>query len=489
MIEAFCEGIDRFARAHIHARRIDAAHRIDPSVLAGLGELGVFGASIPEEYGGSDLGLPDICTLVTTLAKHDRSVATTVGLHLGLGTRGLVAYGSPALKERWLPDIATGRRLAAFATTEAEAGSDLSAIRTRAVPVDPADVSGEGGGPLQVDGEKIFVTNGGIAGVYTITASTPGLGGAKRGHSLLLIDRDDNGVTPGPEEEKLGLRGSSTTTVHFDGTRIPMDRVIGVPGEGMTQLGHVLAWGRTVMAAGCVGSAGAALDAAVEHVGTRRQFGRTLDSFDVVRDQIADISAVRFVMAALVRSAASGDRLLGQSIAAKVFCSEGSWEITDTALQLFGGTGYVEETGIALILRDARVTRIFEGANDVLRVHLGMLEVAPATSRAALSDLSPLGRAADSFHDTVVGVRTDLTTRFGVRLGREQRLLHRLGQLALLRDACDAAVVQAAADATPRSTELASRWLSLSHSRSLALLPEPHRPTQMIDRTPGGIHA
>ena len=421
-----------------------------------------------------------MCAVVTALARHDRSVATTVGLHLGLGTRGLVAYGSNALKDTWLPDLAAGRRIAAFATTEAGAGSDLAAIRTRAMPV---------GGMLEIDGEKIFVTNGAIAGVYTITASTPGLGGARKGHSLVLVSREDAGVSPGPEEDKLGLRGSSTTTLHFDAVRVANERVIGVAGEGMTQLGHVLAWGRTVLAAGCVGSTNAAIEAAVAYVGQRRQFGRTLDSFEVVREQIAEMAAVRFAMEALVRSAASGEHLLPWSIAAKVFCSEGGWEIADTAIQLHGGVGYIEETGLALLLRDARVTRIFEGANDVLRVHLGMIEATTPPERRPLRGVSPLGRVADAFHAGVEDIRTYLGGRYGIRLAREQRLLHRLGQLAVLRDACDAVVVRAAAETNPASTDLASHWLALARARSAPLLPDPPRPADLVDRIAGALHA
>ncbi len=485
VIAEFCEGIDRFARKKINARAIDRAHAIPSGVLSGLAELGVFGASIPEEFGGAGLDLADACAVVTTLARHDRSVATTVGLHLGLGRRGLVAYGSAALKERWLPAIAAGECLAAFATTEAGAGSDLAAIRTRGVEVaETAETPA-----LQVDGEKIFVTNGGFAKVYTITASTPGLGGARRGHSLLLLSPNDGGVTVGPEEEKLGLRGSSTTTLHFDGTRVPMDRVIGVAGEGMSQLQHVLAWGRTVMAAGCIGSASAAFAAAKGHVATRVQFGRTLDAFEVVREQVADMAATLYAMEALVGSATSGDRLLAQSIAAKVFCSEANWEIVDTALQLHGGSGYIEETGLALLLRDARVTRIFEGANDVLRVHLGMIEVAPAASRQPLSALGPLGRAADDFAMRVAALRDDLVARHGVRIAREQRLLHRVGQLVVLREATDAVVARAHADGT-----LAARWLALAKARSLSLLAEPNQSTRVVTGAapvahPEGVHA
>ncbi|MDP2304720.1 MAG: acyl-CoA dehydrogenase family protein, partial [Pseudomonadota bacterium] len=367
IVGALLRSVNAFCARHVDARGIDARAHVDRAVLDGLAEMGLFGLSIPESHGGYELSLGAVGEVVAGLARHDRAIATCVGLHLGLGTRGLVAFGTDALKDAWLPALAVGASIAAFATTESGAGSDLGAIRTRGV---------EDAGRLRLDGEKIFVTNGGIADVFTITAATPDLGGRRRGHSLVLLARED-GLVTGAEEHKLGLRGSSTTSLHLDGVVVGMDRILGTPGEGMGHLAHVLAWGRAVMAAGCRGTVRAALDATVAHVVTRRQFGKALASMDVVRAQLASMQAHEYAMTALVRHASAQrdpTALAVLSGSAKVFATEATWEIVDRALQLHGGPGYIEETGIALLLRDSRVTRIFEGANDVLRVHRGLVE-------------------------------------------------------------------------------------------------------------------
>ena len=479
------ESLDKFANREIRAREIDRDASIPAAVLAGLADLGLFGLSIPEAYGGAGMSLQGVCSVVAALAVHDRSVATTVGLHLGLGTRGLVAFGSQELKGAVLPGLATGRTLAAFAATEAGAGSDLAAIATQV-----AEVPGSSG-RLRVDGGKIYVTNGGLAQVFTIAASSPGLGGARRGHTLLLLDRRDAGLSTSGEEHKLGLRGSSTTSLQLDGVQIPPARVIGAAGRGMEHLHHVLAWGRTAMAAGCTGAARAALAATAVQVTTRKQFGRPLAAFEVVRGQLADLAALAFTMEALVRwtCAAEEDHALlaARSAAAKVFCSEGDWELCDTAVQLHGGAGFLEETGLPLLLRDARITRIFEGANDVLLVAQGAVVVGSAQQRVPLAgsvlagaaagsvieSLVPIAAQADALDSGLSALAGDLKSRFGLKLLQQQRLLHRLGRLAVLRDACDAAVLRAAAEGTDQARALAAHWVALAGVRAAAFTGEP----------------
>ena len=478
-LASLCEGLLRFARAEIDSLRIDREGRIPPAVLEGLAELGFFGLSIPERWGGAGFSLRGVCDAVAALARLDRSVATTVGLHLGLGTRGLVAFGSDALRADFLPELAAGRKIAAFAATESGAGSDLAAIATRAVEV--------AGGRIRVDGGKIYVTNGGLAQVFTIVAATPGLGGARRGHSLLVLERGDTGISALGEERKLGLRGSSTTSLHLDGVEIPRARLIGEPGRGMEHLAHVLAWGRTAMASGCVGTAQVALDAASAHAATRRQFGRTLASFEVVREQLADMAALAFAMEALVHETCAAEEqplaLASLSTAAKVFCSEGDWEICDLAVQLHGGAGFLEESGLPLLLRDARITRNFEGANDVLLVAHGTWLAAAAPARRALvlsPRLSGAAIAADRLHAAYAQRRDALRARFGVRLLLQQRLLHRLGRLGVLTAAADAAVSSAESKGDAQSLQLAIHFVALAEARAAPLCTDP-APLDSID--------
>lgn len=457
LLKSLRDGVRWLAHAEIRPLQIDAQGRIPGSVLSALAELGAFGLSIPEEFGGAGFSLQGVCSAVASLAELDRSVATTVGLHLGLGTRGLIAFGSEALRTKHLPELAAGRKIAAFAATEAGAGSDLAAIATRAVEIAP--------GRLRIDGTKIYVTNGGLAHLFTIAAATPMLGGARRGHSLILLEKADAGLTAAGEEHKLGLRGSSTTSLHLDGVEVPSGRIIGEPGRGMEQMHHVLAWGRTAMAAGCCGAAQTALNLAVAHVATRRQFGRPLAAFEVVRGQLAEMAALLFAMEALVEHtcAAQDDvpLLAARSRAAKIFCSEADWEVCDLAVQLHGGAGFIEETGLPLLLRDARITRIFEGANDVLLVAHGTAEVSAPTVLG-----STLGERIASHRD-------ELRARLGVKLLNRQRLLHRLGRLLVLREALEAAERRAEAIGTVAAHALALHFAQLVSARAEPLFTEP----------------
>ncbi len=425
VIDALIRSVREFSKRNIRALEIDRDHAIPPAVLQGLRELGLFGVTLPPDWGGAGLPALAATRVVSALAEVDRSVATTVGLHLGLGTRGLVAFGTRSQHDHWLPALAAGEAIAAFATTEPNAGSDLSALQATARPL--PDQS------LRLSGTKLFVTNGGFASLLTVTASTPGLGGAARGTSLLLIDAKTPGVLRQPEERKLGLRGSSTTAFIFDEVALPATAVLGEPGTGATQLSHVLAWGRLLLSAGCVGTARAALGAALRHVHERRQFRRTLVKQEVVQQALARASAIAFGMAALVRAASVAEHdwaLLSRlTTSAKVFCSEGAFEIADLALQLHGGSGYIEDTGIALLMRDARVTRIFEGANDVLLTHTGLRELTQPVVPPADAALSTLWQAVALRRDAMGGVRA--LSRCAAQ--------HALGRAVVWRDAAAAA--------------------------------------------------
>ncbi|HEY3358569.1 MAG TPA: acyl-CoA dehydrogenase family protein [Polyangia bacterium] len=430
--------VRRFAQT-IDSRAIERDHVIPPSILAGAAELGLFGLTIPEEYGGTGLSLQGSCGVIEELAEFDRSVATSIGLHNGLGLRGLIRYGGEHLKRRYLPDMAAGKTLAAFAATEAGAGSDLAAIRASAMP-DPQQPD-----RLVLNGEKIFITNARYASLFTLVLFTPGLGGKKKGHSLVIAPQDVPWFTIGREEDKLGLRGSSTASINYADSPLPADHVIGEPGKGITLMNRVLAWGRTLMAAGCLGGGSQALTLAAGHVATRRQFGRTLGEFELVRRQLAEMRARLYLAHSLVRAAS---RLCDQleegaaweTAAAKILCSEQAFTVIDTALQLHGGAGFIEETGVARALRDCRVTRIFEGANDVLRLHLaGEALTWPLADIAALPPLAPalalpLREAAaenDAHLGELLAAIGNARRAHGMKVIERQATLARLGTMAL----------------------------------------------------------
>ena len=369
--------VQRFARRELDAGKIEARGVIGSPLLAELAALGLFGLSLPTEHGGLGLSLGGVARIVAALAEYDRSVATCVGLHAGLGTRGLVTSGTEAARAAWLPSLAAGTRIAAFAATESGAGSNLAAVQTSA-RLDGDD--------LVLDGEKVYVTNGGIAGLFTVLARAPGLGAAQ-GHVLVLVPRETPGVEVGAEEHKLGLHASSTVTLRLDGVRVPRAHILGEPGRGLDDAQAILAWGRTVLAAGCLGTARAALAASLRQTGERRQFGRALIEMEPVRAHLAHIAiTVRTLergLASVGRDAERGRSIAATSAALKVIASEGACDAADRAIQLHGGSGYIEATGVARLYRDARVTRIFEGANDVLVAHLGaaLLTATPGSER------------------------------------------------------------------------------------------------------------
>lgn len=456
-----------FCRREVRALDIDERGAIPPSVLEGLRELGLFGATLPPEWGGAGLSALDATKLVATLARFDRSVATTVGLHLGLGTRGLVAFGSRAQHERYLPQLATGTCIAAFATTEPAAGSDLSALEATAREAD---------GGLVLNGTKLYVTNGALCSLLTVTARTPGLGGAEHGTSLLLVDPHQRRVVRQREERKLGLRGSSTTAFVFDDCRLERSALLGEPGSGARQLVEVLSWGRLLLSAGCTGTAQTALTAALAHVHTRKQFRRPLLAQSVVQHQLSRAWALTFGMRALVEAAASkeADRpaLARLTTSAKVFCSEAAGQVTDLALQLHGGSGYIEDTGLALLARDSRVTRIFEGANDVLVTHAGQEMLTHPCSPDAPGELRELAAAVASRRAALCDDRAAP----GLRALSRRAEIHALGQAVVWLDAA----VAAARAARTTEERAACRLLEREALQIATMKPLPEEPVEVL---------
>lgn len=445
LLAMLSEQVAHFLAREVDSVAIEAAGKIPRAVREAAAARGLFGLTIPAEYGGLGLSLKGASHAVQRVAQADAAVGIMIGLHAGLGTRGLVTFGAPAQKDRWLPALARGECVASFAATEAGAGSDLGAIRTT------ARAHGDG---MRLDGEKSYVTNGGFAGLFTVLAATPSLGGA-RAQSLLCVPRDAPGVEVGPEEDKLGIRASSTVTVRFEDVPVAMDQVLGAPGRGMTQAHDVLAWGRTLMAAGCVGIAESALRKSVEHVGLRRQFGRPIAEFGAVRAQVASMAARIFAMETLAREAGSCEddaSLEALSAMAKVFCSEGTFEVCDRAIQLHGALGFIESAGVSRLLRDCRITRIFEGANDVLLVRLG----ASALSGARLTREWTSPGACASLDARWLGAVADLRRTYGVRAVSHQLVLQRVARAAIALRAADAALRRAAEDGRAESAALAA---------------------------------
>jgi alkylation response protein AidB-like acyl-CoA dehydrogenase len=465
LLPAILRDVKRFCAEYVDGERIDREGRIGPALIGELAAGGWFGLTVPTEFGGAGLSLAAATQVVSALAAHNGSVGTCIGLHSGLALHALLHLGTPALKSRYLSEVAGGQRIASFAATEPQAGSDISAVRTTLTEVD---------GVLRLNGAKCYVTNGGICGLLTVLARSPGLGGARAGHTLLLVDPESPGVSRGREEHKLGLKGSSTVTIEFENVEVPRDHVLGEPSKGL-QLAHdALCWGRTFMAAGCLGSARAALRAAREHTLTRQQFGRPLARFPLVRQALAhaeaDVyaieSALRLVCA--IADTGCGDSALPSAIV-KVLASEGAWSVVDSGLQLMGGAGYIEESGMARRLRDVRVTRIFEGANDVLRLSLASAAIAwptAALQTAAVSEHTPahLQTEARRFEHSFLEVGAALHSikkQWGFKLFEQQAISVALADALIALFAALAVIERASLEHAPESRELATARLAI----------------------------
>ena len=428
--EELLASVRRWSRGHLDAASTEAAKTVAPELRTQLADLGLFSITIPEEYDGTNLGLPVACEIVEELARHDRSVATMVGLHLGLGTRAIVRGARPELAARWLPRLARGEMIGAFAATEPNAGSDLGSIRTT------LDLEGA---EARLDGEKAYVTNARFAGCFTVLARTG------RSHTLVLVPADTAGVSIDGEEDKLGIRASSTATVRFDGVRLPKDHVLGEPGRGLELAYEVLGWGRTVMAAGCSGTLRDATDRTLAHVTTRRQFKRLLIAFPAVQSAVANLRTMSDVTSAMVaRTARLLERGAGESpsIATKVFASEQAFFGCDAAIQLHGALGVIETMGVARLARDCRVTRIFEGANDVLLVRLGTALLAGAGGCERVGSAARPNDAArvDAMAEAIDGAIAAVRKRHGVTAIHRQGILVALARAEVAHQAAIAAV-------------------------------------------------
>jgi alkylation response protein AidB-like acyl-CoA dehydrogenase len=435
-IRLLLAAVARFGLKLINEKQIDSEAHIPSEVLSAAAKMGLFGLTIPTTYGGAGLSMKGACRVIQALSEIDRSVGVTIGLHNGLGLRGLITFGSENLKTRYLPSLARGDSIACFAVTESEAGSDIAALTTTAI-ADGAD--------LVINGSKIYVTNGGLAQVATIVARTPGLAGSRRGHSLILVPLDSPGVTRDAEEHKLGIRGSSTCTVHFDNVRVGMDHILGQPSKGLDHLSYVLSWGRTMMAAGCLGCAQAALEKTLAQVTGRRQFKRPIAEFGMVREKIARMRSRLHEMECAIRLVTwieddQPGSIIWESSVAKVFSSESAWKVADDAVQLHGGSGFIEETGVARYLRDVRITRIFEGANELLRFHLAStaftwepVQVANGSKLAGQLDTRLAHEAAefDNLRRRFAEALTVQRNKYGIKVFQRQMTQQRIADASI----------------------------------------------------------
>jgi acyl-CoA dehydrogenase family member 9 len=388
MVSAFVESLRGFARDRIDPARIEREHRIDDGVMRGLADLGVFGMTIPEAYGGYGFSASAYCRVMEEVGTIDASLAILVGGHQSIGLKALLLYGTEEQKKRFLPRLASGELIAAFALTEPEAGSDAASIKTTADYDEKADT-------FVLNGNKHWISNGGFAGFFTVFAKDVRLE-AKDEHrriTAFAVTKDLGGVVPGKEERKLGLKGSSTVPIELQNVRVPAANVLGERGQGFKIAVEVLNTGRTSLAAGCLGGSKVMIRLAAEHATQRRQFSTRIADFEMIRGKFARMMASTYALESIVYlTSGLVDRGLPdyalEGACCKVFGTEAVWQTINDALQIAGGNGFMEEYPYERALRDSRINMIFEGTNEILRVL-----VALSGMRDAGEDLKEVGKA------------------------------------------------------------------------------------------------
>jgi len=340
---------------------LDEKEEFPWAIIKDLADADMFRVFIPEEYEGLGGGCFELCLVVEELSRVCSAVAVSYAA-TALGCFTLTEYGTEAQKQKYLPDIASGRKLAAFALTEPTAGSDASAIRTTAEKVD---------GGYMLNGTKQFITNGGEAEIYTVIALTDKTKGA-RGASALLVEKDTPGFSFGKKEKKMGIRASATRELIFRDCLVPEENLIGKEGAGFILTMKLFDKSRPGIGAQAMGVAQGALEAAVDYTRQRIQFGQPLISLPVVQNILADmaiqVEAARALVYAAARTVDSGVKKFSEESAmAKVFASDIAMKVTTDAVQICGGAGYMRDYPLEKMMRDAKITQIYEGANEVLR--------------------------------------------------------------------------------------------------------------------------
>uniref|UniRef100_A0A5S6Q3M2 Very long-chain specific acyl-CoA dehydrogenase, mitochondrial n=1 Tax=Trichuris muris TaxID=70415 RepID=A0A5S6Q3M2_TRIMR len=370
------EATEKFFTEVNNAAKNDEMADFDPKVVASLKELGAFGLQVPTQYGGLGLTNTQCTRLVEIVGANDLAVATMMGAHQSIGFKGILLYGTPEQKQKYLPDLASGKRIAAFCLTEPASGSDASSIRSR------AELSPDGKHYI-LNGSKLWISNGGIADVFTVFAKTPvksSDGTKKEKISAFFVERSFGGVTSGPPEGKMGIKASNTAEVYFDNVKVPVDCLIGKEGEGFKVAMNILNNGRFGIAAAMSGTMKYCIKKAIDHANVRTQFGQRLVEFGGIREKIAAMTLLHYATESMAYMI-SGNMDQGSSefqleaAMSKIYSSEAAWFVCDEAIQILGGMGYMKECGLEKVMRDLRIVRIYEGTNDILRLFIALVGI------------------------------------------------------------------------------------------------------------------
>jgi len=344
------------------AREIDEEERVPFETLKQAGELGLLGVPFPEQYGGIDAGITGYCVLMEELQRKCASTATIIGAHAQLCGMSIYLSGSEEQKDRYLPALCAGSKLGAWALTEPGAGSDAAHIGTTATR------QGDG---WVLNGSKMWITNGSFADVLVVFAANDRSLGARGGITAFIVEKDFAGFRVGKVEDKMGLRASHTASLYFEDCRVPAENVLGAVGGGFPIAMQTQDIGRCALGASSLGSAKEAYELALKYAAERQQFGRPIADFQAIQFKLADMAVKVYTMEQIVydcaRKVDRGESATLESSIVKLYCTEMASQVIDEAIQIHGGMGFSRELPLERMYRDARVTRIFEGTNEIQR--------------------------------------------------------------------------------------------------------------------------
>jgi acyl-CoA dehydrogenase len=359
------ETVRRFVREKcipIEAK-VSEEDRVPDSVIQEMRELGLFGISIPAEYGGLGLTMEEEALVAMELGHTSPAFRSVIGTNVGIGSQGVVMFGNEAQKNEWLPKLASGEVVASFALTEPGAGSDAASVKVTAI---------RDGDHYVVNGTKRFITNANRAGMFTLMARTDPSKKSAGGISAFIVPANTPGISVGKPEKKMGQQGAHICDVIFDNARVPASLRLGEEGQGFRVAMQVLDRGRLHISAVCVGVAERLIEECVNYAREREQFGQKIGEFQLIQGMLADSKTEAYAAKCMLLDAAkkrdAGQNVTMEAACVKYFASESVGRIADRAVQIFGGAGYVADYGIERFYRDVRIFRIYEGTSQIQQV-------------------------------------------------------------------------------------------------------------------------
>lgn len=362
IFDALLEGVRRFVTERLRPleAQVSETDEIPDDLVQDMRELGLFGLSISEEFGGLGLNMEEEVRIAFELGRTSPAMRSTFGTNVGIGSQGLVVDGNDAQKAKYLPLIASGQIITSFALTEPDVGSDSGAVKTR------ADLDGDA---YVLNGSKRYITNADKADLFTVMARTGGPG--PKGVSAFLVPRDLPGLSVGKPERKMGQQGAHICDVIFDNVRVPAENRLGAEGDGFKVAMRVLDRGRLHISAVCVGAAERLIADSVAYAKERQQFGKPIAEFQMIQamiaDSVAEAKAAKALVLQTARAKDRGERITEDCACAKLIASEMVGRVADRAVQIFGGAGYIADYGIERFYRDVRLFRIYEGTSEIQR--------------------------------------------------------------------------------------------------------------------------